>query len=252
VQIDWSDGSYETTGAQLEPAAERALAVAEVRVGERVLDLGCGTGNAALAAARRGADVMAIDPAQRLLDVARARAAQASLRISFAPGHAAAIPAADRSFDAVVAVFSAIFAPDPQAAVTEMCRVVRPGGRLVVTSWVPTGAIHEVSQLISPAAEPRGDSPWTAEGSLYALFSPYTSQVTVAREMLAFAAPSAEAWFEIEERDHPFWRAARSVQADAWMDLRRQAIAVLQAANESPSGFRVTSQYLITRVQLPT
>src|SRR5688500_11967438 len=102
--LDWGVGRYETTAAHLEPAAGTVVERAALRQGERVLDLGCGTGNAALAAARLGADVVGVDPAARLLDVARARAAAEGLSARFEAGSADAIPLPDAAVDVVVSV----------------------------------------------------------------------------------------------------------------------------------------------------
>src|SRR3954462_11003045 len=104
-------GNYERTAALLLPAAEELIRVAAPSAGERVLDVGCGTGNAALLAAARGARVTGVDPAPRLLDVARAQAAARGLEVSFAAGEAAALPLAAASADLVLSVFGVIFAP---------------------------------------------------------------------------------------------------------------------------------------------
>ena len=109
--IDWGAGHYETTAAQLAPAAAVVVQRASLRPGERVLDLGCATGNAALLAVRAGSTVPGVDPAARLLEVARARAATEGAQIDFTPGDAASIPLAEASVDAIVSVFAVIFAP---------------------------------------------------------------------------------------------------------------------------------------------
>ena len=149
--IDWGTGHYEETAAQLQRAAEAVIAAARVRVGERVLDVGCGTGNAALLAAQAGAHVIGVDPAARLLDVARDRAVAEQLAVTFLPGDAAAIPVDDASADAVVSVFAVIFAPDPEAAAAEMARVLAPGGRIVLSAWWPDGAMIRMNSKAAGA-----------------------------------------------------------------------------------------------------
>src|SRR4051794_13197189 len=128
---DWGLGRYEDTAGRLEPAARAVVERIAPAAGEAVVDVGCGTGNAALLAAERGARVTGIDPAPRLLEVARQAAAARGLDATFALGHAAALPLADGDADAVVSVFGVIFAPDPRAAAAEMARVTAPGGRIV-------------------------------------------------------------------------------------------------------------------------
>ena len=114
--LDWGLGRYESTAEQLLPAARVLIDSAALRAGERVVDLGCGTGNAALIAAGCGAQVIGVDPAARLLDVARGRAVSEGATITFLSGEAASIPVGDASADVIVSVFSVIFAPDALAA----------------------------------------------------------------------------------------------------------------------------------------
>src|SRR5690349_10371870 len=132
--MDWSVGNYERTAGQLLPAAEELIEVAAPREREHVVDVGCGTGNAALLAAARGARVTGVDPAPRLLEVARERAQARRLDATFAVGHAAALPLGDGEADVVLSVFGVIFAPDPPAAAAELARVTAPGGRIVLSA----------------------------------------------------------------------------------------------------------------------
>jgi len=246
---DWGEGSYETTARQLEPAAARAVEVAGIQAGERVVDVGCGTGNAALLAARRGATVTAVDPSQRLLDAARERAAAEGASVTLAVGEGARIPADDGSFDVAVAVFSVIFAPDADRCVAELLRVVRPGGRVVVTSWQPAGAIFEASELLREGEPPRS-SPWINERGIQGLFAPYGVTPSVEQATLPFVADSADAWFADVEANHPAWRAVRASWApEKWSAMRVRSLDILRRHNEDPAGFRVTSPYLITRAE---
>jgi ubiquinone/menaquinone biosynthesis C-methylase UbiE len=139
--MDWSVGHYETTAAQLWPAAEVVVDRAAPGPGERVVDVGCGTGNAALLAAARGARVTGVDPAQRLLEVARQRAANDGVDATFVEGTASALPLGDASAEIVMSVFGAIFTDDPVAAGAEMARVTIPRGRIFLTAWMPQGPI---------------------------------------------------------------------------------------------------------------
>src|SRR6266536_5366377 len=115
--MEWGQGRYESVAEQLLPAAEVVVERAAPKEGERVVDVGCGTGNAALLAAERGAKVTGVDPAGRLLDVAAAEASERGLDADFVIGEAASIPLDDDSVDLAISVFGVIFAPDPQAAV---------------------------------------------------------------------------------------------------------------------------------------
>ena len=258
--IDWSDGDYEKTALTLEPATARVMEVALPRPGERVLDIGCGTGNAALAAARLGAQVTAVDPAARLLQVARERAEREGLTLAWAQGEAGAIPAEDARFDLAVSVFAAIFAPDAERVASELLRVVRPGGRVVMTSWVGEGAIAEAGRLLwgalAPLAPPSPTPPpapprWGERDFVEQLFGARGARVAISEESIAFTAASPAAWFAEQERHHPAWRFAHRALAarpGAWDELRDRSVERLAARNEDPTAFLTRSRYLLITV----
>lgn len=252
MTLSWGDRHYERTAETLVPASARAIAALGDVKNERVLDLGSGTGNAALEAARRGASVLAVEPAARLADVARARAKAEGLSIDVVLGEAAHIPAPDGAFDALVSVFAVIFAPDAEIAADEMLRVVRPGGRIVLTSWSAEGAIAEAGRILRAAATPPGAPPrpaWDDPAFIRALFERRGASVTVAQEKLAFEASSAAAWFHEQEENHPIWNGIRAMLSArdpaAWEDVRARSVAALEAGNEVTSGFRTSSTYFV-------
>lgn len=266
MALDWGLGHYETTATQLFPAAEAAVAQANLRPGEHVLDLGCGTGNASVLAAQTGASVTGVDPANRLLEVARARAAADGLSIGFESGEAAAIPLAGGSVDAVIAVFSVIFADDPHAAAAEMARVVTAQGRIILTAWLPTGPLAEMNKTIGavmskafgapPAVPPDPDAiAWHESASLERLFGPVGFGVQIDEHRISFRAESVEAYVDGEHQNHPM-----SVSANAALEamgkadevnaeVRASLIELLTATNEDPSAFCVTSGYVVVTLQ---
>jgi ubiquinone/menaquinone biosynthesis C-methylase UbiE len=149
--VDWGLGKYEHTAAQLLPAARVVVERAAPVEGELVVDVGCGTGNAALLAAGRGARVLGVDPASRLLEVAREQAAAQGLEVTFAAGEAGSLPVEDGAVDVVLSVFGVIFASDVSAAAAEIARVSAPAGRILLSAWVPEGAIHEDAAALGGA-----------------------------------------------------------------------------------------------------
>src|SRR5947209_18444841 len=120
--VDWGAGNYEKTAAELEPVAQSVVARAELGPGDRVVDLACGTGNAALLAAALGARVIGVDAAPRLLHVARERAHAGGLAVEFRQGDLLDLPVGDGAADVVLSVFGVVFAPDPASAVHEIAR----------------------------------------------------------------------------------------------------------------------------------
>ena len=133
--LDWGAGHYERSpsAAQLVPAARAVIEKAAIGPNQHVVDLGCGPGNAALIAASMGARVTGVDPTQRLLEVARERAADEGIEVTFKSGDAASIPLEDASADAIVSVFAVIFArpgrrgrrDGPRARIGRACRAQR-------------------------------------------------------------------------------------------------------------------------------
>ena len=109
-----------------------------IPAGARLLDVATGTGNLALPAARAGAIVTGVDIAPNLLVQARERAAAEGLTIQFDEGDAEALPYPDASFDIVVSMFGAMFAPRPELVAAELARVLKPGGRLAMANWNPS------------------------------------------------------------------------------------------------------------------
>lgn len=257
---DWSLGHYEQIAGQVLPAARVAVDRAAPAEGQHVVDVGCGTGNASLLAAARGARVTGVDPAARLLEVASALAKERGLDATFVVGEAAALPLGDDAADVVLSVFGVVFAPDPAAAAAELARVARPGGRIVLTAWVPEGAITELARASRQAVTealgaPPGPPPfaWHDRAALAGLFGPHGLEVDLAEEQLAFTASSARDYLEVESGEHPLWVAARAVleplgRLDA---VREHALGILERGNEDPGAFRVTSRYVVATVRRP-
>lgn len=257
--VDWGIGRYEETAKDLEPVAETIVQRAAVRVGERALDLGCGTGNAAIELARAGAEVVAVEPSTRLLDVARDRAAAQGLSVDVRQGEAAAIPLDDASVDLIVSVFAVIFAPDEAAAMTEMKRVLAPGGRILLTAWVPGVGVGKAYAALGPALLAATGAPpppppfaWHEAATLAALAGKHGLAVSTEELAIVFNADSPEAYVERDATTHPMWLDgfARLREVGAGEDvLRAPAIAALREVNEDPSAFRTTSRYVIATLR---
>src|SRR5919197_4358442 len=217
--VDWSLGRYEDTATRLEPAARVVVRRAAPAAGEHVVDVGCGTGNASLLAAERGARVTGVDPAARLLEVARAEPAARGLDATFALGEAADLPLTDGEADVVLSAFGVIFAPDPAAAASEMARVTAPGGRIVLSAWIPEGAISECARAAGEtvrraAGAPPGPPPfaWHDRDALAALLAPHGfAAVDVVEERHPFTGASPRAYLATELESHPMSVAGRAI-----------------------------------------
>ena len=250
--VDWGAGRYETTAVELEPVAKVVVEQAALIAGEDVLDLACGTGNAALLAAAQGAEVIGVDAAPRLLEVARMRAQTFGVDLEVREGDLLAVPLDDASVDVILSVFGVIFAADPTQALREIARVLRPDGRVLVSAWVPAGPIDAMlgamGRIMSrvtnaPPVERFAWSDTTAIGRLAAEAGLSLEATTPGQ--LAIRDTSPEAYI-LAGQEHPMALAARqSVQPEVETEVQQAMTAVLRAANEDAAAFLVHSPYVV-------
>jgi SAM-dependent methyltransferase len=257
---DWGRGSYELTAAQSLPVAPLVIDAAEPVDGLKLLDLACGTGNAALVAAQRGARTTGLDGSPRLLEVAAGRAQAEDLSIDWIHGVLHELPFASDSFDVVTSVFGLIFSERPADAAAEVTRILAPSGRLAFTTWLNEGPMAGIQaafeRRISEAADRAAgegaitEEPvpfdWGDRDRLRMLFAEHGVSVRCDRQMLAITAESPEAQTEAWFSHHPFWlEAADLVGESSYAAMREECLAELHVANEDPSGFRITLPYLL-------
>jgi len=248
----WTVGDYGEFAARLQSAADRL--VEQVGVGEDavVLDVATGTGNAAMTAA--GASVTGLDLTPELFDVARQRAAKAGLEIAWVEGDAEQLPFADASFDRVLSVFGAMFAPDQRRTAEELVRVCRPGGTIGVCSWTPQGVFGQMILLLmsrTPPPPPGFKPPglWGVEEYVTGLFDGLGVELEFERGQVVLEHDSAEAW--VAHLDRVFGpmilgRAALE-PAGAWDGFRADVVDLYEGANDSSDGkLRVAAEYLTT------
>lgn len=135
----WMAGDFGMIARNTARAAEGFIHRLNIAPGARVLDVACGTGNTSIPLARAGAQVTGVDIASNLLEQARARATAEGLDITFEEGDAEQLSFPDASFDVVVTMFGAMFAPRHQLVASEFARVLKPGGLLAMANWTPGG-----------------------------------------------------------------------------------------------------------------
>lgn len=140
-------------------AAGHLVNFAGIKAGAKVLDVACGTGVAAITAARSGATVSGIDLSPVLIARAKENAATGRLQIDFKDGDAEALPYADASFDVVISQFGHMFAPRPEVVVAEMLRVLKPGGRIAFSTWPPELFTGRMFSLVGKYMPPPPDAP---------------------------------------------------------------------------------------------
>lgn len=194
-QMMWASGDFSVIGTTLQLVGETLCEAADVDAGSRVLDVACGNGNAALAAAHRFCRVVGIDYVPALLDRARQRAEAERLSIEFLQADAEALPFPADSFDAALSTFGVMFAPDQQRAARELTRVVRPGGKIALANWTPEGFVGKmlvtVGKHVPPPAGVASPVYWGNETRLRELF-PNVKQLTTRRRDFMFRYESFE------------------------------------------------------------
>lgn len=179
----WASGDYPAVAAEVVHAlGEDLVDACGVHAGQRVLDVAAGTGNAAIAAAARGADVVATDLTPELLDAGRLVAAGRGVDLAWQQADAEDLPFADAAFDVALSAIGVMFAPHHQEAADELVRVTRPGGTIGLASWTPDGFIGQMFATMKPfaPAPPPGAQPpprWGDEAHVRSLLGDRVTDV---------------------------------------------------------------------------
>lgn len=183
-QAAWSEGDFAMIAGLVNMVAEELAEALAIVPDERVLDVACGSGNGALAAARRAwGNTVGCDFVPALLERARERAAAERLDVEFVEADAQALPFGDAGFDVTISVFGAMFAPDQERTAAELLRVTRPGGRIGMANWIPEGGIGRLfATMAKHAPPPPGMDPpllWGTEERLRELFGDGISDLRI-------------------------------------------------------------------------
>jgi SAM-dependent methyltransferase len=255
-QAAWAAGDYAAVGARLLLTAELLCEAVDLRAGERVLDVACGNGNAALAAARRFCQVTGVDYVPALLERARQRAAAEGLEATFQEADAEDLPFPDASFDVVLSTCGAMFAPDQEQTAAELLRVCRPGGRIGMVNWVPNGYVGELFRAIGRHLPPppglRPPVLWGSEERLRELFGPEVT-ISAPRRSFLWRFPSAEHQAEFFATFYgPTNRALATLGADRAADLKADMVEVARRFDVSGDDTLVLRQdYLEAVIHKP-
>jgi SAM-dependent methyltransferase len=247
-QALWEKGDFTRIAETMRESGEAVVQGLGIINGLKVLDLGCGDGTTALPAARLGADVLGVDIARNLVAAGNARAkAQSLTNCTFREGDASNLhDLDDHSFDLVVSIFGAMFAPRPFDVAKEMVRVTRPGGRIVMGNWIPNdptlvAQILKISSSYSPPPPEGFVSPmtWGIEGNVIERFAAAgvpSEKISFSRDTFTFRSPGTPSAFVGDFRNYygPTMNAfAAAEQAGKSADLRRELEALFERENRS-------------------
>jgi SAM-dependent methyltransferase len=239
LKATWMAGDYGHFAQYLEPGALEFLARLDVSPGIRMLDVGCGAGQIAIPAAKAGAIVTGIDIAANLIEQARRRAAAAGVQVRFDEGDAEDLPYPDASFDLVVSLIGAMFAPRPELVAAELLRVCRPGGRIAMANWTPEGHVGQMFKIIGKHVPPPPLMPspmkWGDEATLRERLGQGTSALSVTRRLYPMRYPfgPAEVVDFFFKYYGPTVRAWAALDPSAQAALRNELIALWSANNKA-------------------
>jgi SAM-dependent methyltransferase len=241
----WAAGNYDAVAGGVIPLAARLVEALDIRPGERVLDVACGTGNAALEAAVAGAQVTGLDLTPELLEPARRRQGELGVTADWLAGDAEELPFPDESFDVAVSTIGVMFAPRQEVAAREIARVVRPGGRLGISSWRSEGPIGLMFRTVGSylPARPGVPSPllWGDEEQVRRLFEGTGIELEFTRAQLEMKPVAPEG---VSPLDHfarsfgPLVRAREALEPQGrWDDLYGELERVFDRLMSEPADY---------------
>jgi ubiquinone/menaquinone biosynthesis C-methylase UbiE len=249
----WSSGgaAYDRISRGISDAIEHAVVRLDPQPGQRILDLATGTGWASRSVARRGAEVVGADIADHLLDAARELAQREHLAIDYALADAEALPFEDGEFDAVISTFGVMFAGQPEAAAAEITRVLRPGGRVALSTWLPDSNVFKMFLVMKAymAAPPQPAPPspfeWGKQERVSALLGQHF-ELRFERGTSMYREPDGQhAWETFVNGYGPTKMLAASLDAERRAALQRDFVAFHDTFGDE-LGITVPRGYLVT------
>lgn len=243
MKATWMAGDYGTFAKYMEPGALDILASWQIPSGSRMLDIGCGAGQITIPAARTGVQATGVDIATNSLEQARARAAAEGLKVQFDEGDAEQLLYPDASFDTVVSVVGAMFAPRPERVAAEMVRVCRPGGRIMMVNWTASGLVGQMFKAIAKHVPPAPGIPsvmlWGDETTVRERLNAGIAELKLTKRIYPswsypFAVPEVVEFFR--QNYGPTQRAFATLNDEGQKALRHDLEQVFSAHNRATDG----------------
>src|SRR5947199_7474738 len=255
----WEKGDFTRIAETMRESGHTLVQRLGITKGMKILDLGCGDGTTALPAAKLGADVVGVDIARNLVEAGNKRASELGLtNCSFQEGDASNLEQLpDRSFDLVISIFGAMFAPKPFDVAKEMVRLTRPGGRIVMGNWIPgdptlVAQILKISSSYSPPPPEGFVSPmtWGIESNVIERFAAAgvpAEKISFARDTFTFNFPGPPSAFVDEFRKYygPTMNAFEAAEKNGRAaDLQNELEALFNSQNKSNNATSIPATFL--------
>lgn len=252
----WSLGDYRAMAERLAPAAESLADFCQIRPGLRVLDVAAGTGNFAIAAARRGARVVATDLTPQMIDWGKARSGAEDVDIEWREADAEDLPLPDGSFDVVGSTFGAMFAPRPEVVASELFRVAKSGGLVGMANWTDVGFAGSFGRLVERylppvPAERAAPELWGHPDEVHRRFAGLASSVDTEHGRVQFEFESAEAAREfMEQNNGPQIALRHMLDQERYGQLLEDGRRLIEELSHANDGrLVVESEYLLVRAR---
>jgi SAM-dependent methyltransferase len=251
LKATWMSGDYGHFAKYLEPGALEFLSRIHIEPGTRVLDVACGAGQTAIPLSQAGAKVTGIDIATNLIEQARARAQAENLDVRFDEGDAEMLPYEDGSFDIVISLIGAMFAPRPELVAAELKRVCRPGGKIIMGNWTPTGFVGQMFKTqgkhVPPPAIMAPPVKWGDEDTVRERFKDGVSRLKLNRYLYPFRYPFTPA--EVVEFFRTYYgpthKAFAALDTEKQSALRQDLEQLWTENNKATDGTtHIESEYL--------
>lgn len=253
LRATWIAGDFGEIAKSIEKGAEEFVARLDLKPGMKVLDVACGTGNLAIPAAKAGAEVTGVDIAPNLIESAIERAESEGVKAKFEVGDAEALPYEDNSFDVVMTMFGAMFAPRPDVTASELIRVTKPGGLIAMANWTPeafTGQMFKTNAKHVPPPPMPSPILWGTEDAVRERFADGINDLQMTSRKITFHYPLSPA--EVVEHFRKFFgptqKAFEMLDADGQAALRKDLEDLWKEHNRATDGTtEVESEYLEVR-----
>jgi SAM-dependent methyltransferase len=245
--VMWGNGPYQRITETIVDIHDIVLERLAPQDGDRFLDLACGTGAVAERAAGAGADVTGVDLAPALIETARERAESLGLSIDYAVGDAENLDVTDASFDKLSSTCGIMFAPDHKAVAGELARVTKPGGRIALANWTPTGGLAKMFAVMAPyqpAPPPSSPFAWGDEARVTELLGE-TFELVLEEHVSTLRVPSGEDYWELFSTSYGPTKTLAEGLGDRREDLRRDWVEFFETNYRENGEIVHTREFLL-------